>query len=133
MHPDDDRPHDPESENRRARRGPPETPLVDLAARFVRSGVEAVTQTTERLREKGEQFDPKDIVTGAAQLGLRGKEELVSIVAREVRSYMEKLQIGDDVRAFLTGHTLEVQASLRLRPLGDAVKEAARTDPPADR
>lgn len=116
MHPDDDRPSDPESEHRRARRGPGESPLVDLAARFVRAGAEAVTQTTEKLREKGEQFDAKEIVSGAAQLGLRGKEELVGIVAREVRSYMEKLQIGDDIRAFLTSHTLEVNASLRLKP-----------------
>ncbi len=94
-----------------------------LASRFLRAGAEAVAQTGERLRERGEDLKPRDIVRGAAGLTARGKDEVMALLAREVRSYIEHLGLVEEVERFATTHTLEVNASFRLKPLGEAEEE----------
>ncbi|MBJ94378.1 MAG: hypothetical protein CMP23_07835 [Rickettsiales bacterium] len=102
--------------------------LGDLATRLLRVGAEAVNQTTGRLREAGEEVKPREFLTGAVRMTAKGREELVGLVAREVRMYLEKLKIGDDLRALMTEHSLEIQASFRLKPLA----EDAPADPEPD-
>ena len=92
-------------------------PLGDLASRLLRVGAEAVTQTTERLREAGEEVRPRDLVSGAVRMTAKGREELVGMVAREVRLYLEKLRVGEELRGLMTDHSLEINASVRLKPL----------------
>jgi len=41
----------------------------------------------------------------------------VGLVAKEVRMYLEKLRVGEELRALMTDHSLEVKASFRLKPL----------------
>ena len=41
----------------------------------------------------------------------------MTLAAEEVRSYLEKLRVGQELRSLLTEHSLEVQASIRLKPL----------------
>ena len=117
--------------------------LSDLAGRILRAGADAVSVGAEKLREKGE---------SAASLTARGKEEVMTLLANEIRSYIEKLKVGDEIRSFLDDYTLEVKASVRLKanppgeepPAGDdgvsvevgiepvirAVKEPAVEPPP---
>ena len=80
--------------------------LSDLAGRILRVGAEAVSVGAEKLREKGE---------SAASLGARGKEEVMTLLANEIRGYIEKLKVGDEIRSFLDDYTLEVSASVRLK------------------
>ncbi len=87
--------------------------LGDLAGRLIRAGADAVSAGAEKLREKGEEFKPRELVTGAASLGARGKDELMTLVANEVRSYMEKLRVGEEITEFLTNHSLELSVSLK--------------------
>lgn len=82
--------------------------LSDLAGRILRVGAEAVSVGAEKLREKGE---------SAASLTARGKEEVMTLLANEIRSYIEKLKVGDEVRSFLDDYTLEINASVRLKSL----------------
>jgi len=91
--------------------------LGDLASRLLRVGTEAVSVGAEKIREKSGELHPKDLVSGAANLGAKGKEELVTMVASEVRSYLNKLRVGEELRALLTDHSLEVSASVRLKPV----------------
>ena len=101
-------------------RSPPrESPLGDLATRLVRVGADAVNQTTGRLREAGEDVKPREILSGAVRMTAKGREELVGLVAKEVRMYLEKLRVGEELRALMTDHSLEIQASVRLKPMGD--------------
>ena len=94
-----------------------ERPLGDLASKLLRVGAEAVNQTTERLKEAGEDFRPRDIVSGAAAISAKGREELAGLIAKEVRLYMDKFRIGEELRALMTDHSLEVHASVRLKPV----------------
>lgn len=80
--------------------------LSDLASRILRVGAEAVSVGAEKLREKGET---------AASLTARGKEEVMTLLANEIRSYVEKLRVGDEVRTFLDDYSLEIKASVRLK------------------
>lgn len=65
----------------------------------------------------------------------RAKTEMVKMVAREVRHYLEELKLREDLNHLVTSHSLEVKLSLRLEPLGDAKaaspKKAASKAPPA--
>ena len=96
-----------------------ESPLGDLASRLLRVGAEAVNQTTGRLREAGEDVNPREILSGAVRMTAKGREELVGLVAKEVRMYLEKLRVGEELRALMTDHSLELSASVRLKPIAD--------------
>jgi len=111
-----------------------ERPLGDLATRLMRAGAGAVSVGAEKLREKGEDLKAREIVSGAASLTARGKEELMTLVAKEVRGYMEKLRVGEELTKFLTEHSLEVQASISLKSLVPAAKGSAEdpTEDPAE-
>jgi len=93
--------------------------LGDLASRLLKVGAEAVNQTTGRIREAGENVRPRDLVSGAVRMTAKGREEVVGLVAKEVRMYLEKLRVGEELRALMTDHTLEITTSLRLKPLPD--------------
>jgi len=90
-------------------------------------GAEAVNQTTGRLREAGEDVKPREILSGAVRMTAKGREEVVGLVAKEVRMYLEKLRVGEELRALMTDHSLEIQASVRLKPLGGEGGEAERS------
>ena len=53
--------------------------------------------------------------------GDKAKTELVRMVAREVRTYLEGLGLHEDVRHLMTNYSLDVSASFRLRPLSEEV------------
>ena len=94
-------------------------PMGTVAQKLIRAGAEALTQGAKRIRERGEDFSAREVLSGAAQLGVRGKEELITLAAEELRGYLEKLRVGDELRSLLTEHSLEVSASIRLKPLAD--------------
>jgi len=89
--------------------------LGDLASRFIRAGAEAVVSTGGRLKERGEEFKPREVLAGAAKAAGAGKDEVVTMVAREVRNYLDKLEIGKEMADFARGHELEVNATFRLK------------------
>ncbi len=103
--------------------------LGDLATRLLRVGTEAVSVGAEKIRERSGELHPKDLVSGAANLGAKGKDELVTMIAGEVRGYLNKLKVGEEIRSLLTDHSLEVSASVRLKPVP---KEDAGTEPSND-
>lgn len=84
--------------------------LGDLAGRIIRVGVEVVAAGAEKLREKGET---------AASLTARGKDEVMTLVTREIRSQVEKLKVAEALRAILDDYTLEIRASIRLKAAGE--------------
>jgi len=100
--------------------------LGDLASRLLRVGTEAVSVGAATIREKSGELHPKDLVSGAANLGAKGKDEIVTMIASEVRGYLNKLKVGEELRSLLTDHSLEVSASVRLKPVP---KEHATAEP----
>ncbi len=70
--------------------------------------------------------DARELVGALLETSDRAKTEAMRLVAREVRSYLQEL----GVRELLTGHSLEVQLSLRLKPLVEAATGSVPTSPP---
>jgi len=73
--------------------------------------------------EKG--ISPREVLGAVIDGGDKAKTELVRMVAREVRTYLEGLGLHEDVRHLMTNYSLDVSASFRLRPLSDEVEEPA--------
>jgi len=59
----------------------------------------------------------RDILGAVWETGDKAKTEVVRMVAREVRGYLEALELHKDLRTLLTDYSLEVKASFHLKPL----------------
>ena len=106
--------------------------ISDLAARFIRAGAEAVVNTGGKIKERGEDFRARDVIAGAVHATARGKDEVVTLVAKEVRSYLDKLELGKEFAEFARTHSLEVNATFSLAektPL-EPETEVAKTEEP---
>jgi hypothetical protein len=68
--------------------------------------------------------DAMDLMGAFLETSDRAKTEMVKMVAREVRNYLDELKLKEDMRSLLTGHSLEVKMSLSLKPLADAAVPA---------
>jgi hypothetical protein len=114
-----------------------EVRLRDLARKLLpeRAEVEA---------ERGISMETaKEAIGVLLETGDRAKTEVVRLVAREVRSYLEALELKEYLGELLQNYTLEVNASFRLRPNAEkASDESGRSgergrekgrEPPRDR
>jgi hypothetical protein len=70
-------------------------------------------------------INARDVLGVVLDSGDKAKSELVRLVAREVRNYLEELGLHEDVRHLLTNYSLDVNASFSLKPLVNAVDEVA--------
>ena len=89
--------------------------ISDLAARFIKAGAEAVVNTGGKIKERGEDFRARDVLAGAVNATARGKDEVVTLIAKEVRTYLDKLELGKELAEFARTHELEVAAKFSLR------------------
>lgn len=81
-----------------------------------------LAQRLQNPRELG--GDAMAVVGAVLESSDRAKTEMVRMVAREVRHYLQELQLKEDLRDLVTGHSLEVRMSLSLKPLAEASSEA---------
>ena len=51
------------------------------------------------------------------------------MIAREFRSYLEALELHKDLHHLLTNYSLEVKASVHLKPLGEALDGGEAAEP----
>lgn len=85
-------------------------------------------------REEGDpslRSDVKDAVVAALATGDKAKTEMVRMVAREVRAYLEELKIKEDLQELVTNHSLEFHASVHLKPLAGSSPQASEKVAPA--
>lgn len=88
-----------------------------------------LARLTRRLVERG--GDETRHLLGTVLDGSdRAKTEMVRMMAREVRNYLEALKLKEDLMELATSHSLEIQASFSLKPLKP--KEGPEPEPPED-
>ena len=68
-------------------------------------------------------INAREVLGAVLDSGDKAKSELVRLVAREVRTYLEGLGLHEDVKHLLTHYSLDVRASFSLRPLVDETEE----------
>ncbi|MFT4978399.1 MAG: hypothetical protein ACI8S6_004309 [Myxococcota bacterium] len=61
----------------------------------------------------------RDILIAAMATGDKARTEIVRLLAREVRGYLEALELHKDLNDLITNYSLEVHASVSLKPLRD--------------
>ena len=70
-------------------------------------------------------INARDVLGAVLDSGDKAKSELVRLVAREVRNYLEELGLHEDIKHLLTNYSLDVNASFSLRPLAEKVDSTA--------
>ncbi len=65
----------------------------------------------------------KDAMASILETGDRAKTEMVRMVAREVRHYLDELQLVEGMEHMLRNYSLEIHASLSLEPKPDSEAE----------
>lgn len=111
-----DAPRPEESREQDRRERPPRIPGLRTARRLVaEAGGEGLREAREVTR---------DVVGSLLDSSDRVKTETVRMIGREVRTYLEGLGLKDDLHHLLTNYSLEVHASVSLKPLADAMDAA---------
>jgi nitrogen-specific signal transduction histidine kinase len=88
---------------------------ADEAAEGPRRGIRGAAR---RLLEDAPTLDEAKELLGTVLDGSdRARSELVRMVGREVRTYLEGLGLPDGLKHIAENYSLEVNASLRLKPL----------------
>ena len=87
--------------------------LRGLARRIFDGDREEDDSSEERQREERR---TRELLISALATGDKAKTEIVRLIAREVRSYLEALELHKDLHYLLTNYSLDVQASFSLRP-----------------
>ena len=73
--------------------------------------------------------DPWALLGALLETGDKAKTEMVRMLAREVRNYLEALELHKDLHHLLTNYSLEVNASFNLKPLADVVPPPSAEEP----
>ena len=71
--------------------------------------------------EDDRRLDARELVGAVLDTGDKAKTEVVRMVAREVRGYVEALELHKDLRHLLTNYSLDVRMNVSLKPLASAL------------
>ena len=108
-------------------------PTMNETTEEVGVGGEAVDGPVGRLRKLGRRIldkkeladDTKEFLGAMLETSDKAKTEVVKMVAREVRTYLQELRVMDDLKDIMTSHSLELQVSMNLKPLAEAMGDGA--------
>ena len=94
--------------------------VPDIVRRAVLTGVGALFMTEEGLRSLvGEMKLPKDALAFLLAQADKTRSEVARVVTSEVRRFLESETLRREMWKLLTGVTLEVNASIQLKPSGE--------------
>lgn len=71
--------------------------------------------------EDDRRLDARELVGAVLDTGDKAKTEVVRMVARELRGYVEALELHKDLRHMLTNYSLDVRMNVSLKPLAAAL------------
>lgn len=96
--------------------------VPDLVKRTFYAGLGAVFTTEEGIRKLATEFSlPKDVVAYLINSAQSTKDELYRIVARELRGFLEGLNLSQELAKLLTTLSFEVKMEARFIPNDEAV------------
>ena len=97
-------------------------------------GKSVLRSIARKLRKAG---DPEEasLLGSVLETGDKAKTEIIRMLAKEVRAYLEALELHKDLKHILTNYSLEVKASFHLKeliPEDDHQKKADETEKNTD-
>ena len=92
----------------------------DIVRRAVLTGVGALFMTEEGIRNLvGDMKMPKDAIAFLMSQADKTRVEVARVVTQEVRRFLESDTLRREIWKMISGVTLEVNASIRLKPSGE--------------
>lgn len=91
--------------------------VPDLVKRLFVAGMGAFLTSEEGIRRLATEFSlPKEVASYLVTQAQTTKSELFRVVAREIRSFLESINLGAELTKILTSLTFEVKMQIRLLP-----------------
>jgi hypothetical protein len=123
---DDKRPaaaeKDPDRDPDRTMRQRLEALIPDLVKRTLYTGLGAVMTTEEGIRRIASEFTlPKEVVGYLLTTAQATKDDLLRIVSRELREFLQNLNLGQELAKLLTQLSFEIKTEIRFIPNDQAV------------
>ncbi|MBN1335882.1 MAG: hypothetical protein JXB39_07980 [Deltaproteobacteria bacterium] len=120
-----DAPHPPPDDRSGRRAGPsreaPRPPTAERHESRLKDLARRVLSAAER--GDGEAAVPIEVVRDALALlletGDRARSEVLRLAAREVRASLSELRLGEELHHLIKDYSLEVRASIHLKPLNE--------------
>ena len=69
----------------------------------------------------------KDVVSSLFEMGDKARMETVRLLAKEVRGYVEAIELDKGLSELMTNYSLDITASFRLRPIKKETDETAES------
>jgi hypothetical protein len=113
--------------------------MSDLLRRTFYAGLGAVFTTEEGIRKiASEMHLPKDVATALINQASSTKNELFRIVAKEIRGFLENLNLSQELQRLLTQLSFEIKTEIRFVPNDEAlvkpeIKRSVSVRGPGDR
>jgi hypothetical protein len=117
---EDEKPEDDKDES--GARARLERLLPDIVKRTFYAGLGAVFTTEEGIRKIASDFHlPKDVANYLIQQAASSKDELFRIVAKELRAFLETINLNQELQKLLTSLSFEIKTEVRFIPNDEAV------------
>jgi hypothetical protein len=81
---------------------------------------------------ESERKESREIISALINTGDKAKTEVVRLVAKEARSYIEALELHKDLNHLLTNYSLELNASFSLKPLKEEIENDKEVNQPQE-
>ena len=106
-----------EKDDREREKGRLERLVPELFKRLVESGVERLADSPDTVRQWANELRlPKELMNAILTHVEDAKSEIFNVVVREVREFLERANLADEISRVLTGVTLEVKTQVRFVP-----------------
>jgi hypothetical protein len=103
--------------------------VPDLVKRTFYAGLGAVFTTEEGIRKIANEFSlPKDVANYLINSAQGTKDELMRIVAKEMREFLQQMNFSHEVAKLLTMLSFEVKMEVRFIPNDEAVGGGLKPD-----
>jgi hypothetical protein len=120
--PDDAPPDDKGDDEKERKRSRLEGIIPDIVKRTFYAGLGAVFTTEEGIRKLASDFHlPKDITNYLIQQAASSKDELFRIMAKELRGFLENVNVSGELQKLLTSLSFEIKTVIRFIPNDEAV------------
>src|SRR5215813_4619266 len=91
--------------------------VPDLVKRTFYAGLGAVFTTEEGIRKLASDFHlPKDITNYLIQQAAASKDELFRVVGKELRGFLENVNVSGELQKLLTSLSFEIKTEIRFIP-----------------
>jgi len=115
-------PHAEDLPHSEARRGRLENLIPDIVRRTFYAGLGAVFTTEEGIRKLASDLKlPKDVANYLIQQAASSKDELLRVVGKEIRGFLESVNISGEMQKLLTSLSFEIKTEIRFIPNDEAI------------